>query len=402
METQLVVEGQVKLEVPELSLFRTAAGDYAPSLAPVFYNPRMELCRDISVAVAQVMAGKLGRLLVCDPLSGVGARGIRYAREVKGASNVVANDRSPLAYGLILYNIKLNKMEGLIEANQGDANALLSGTRGRFNFVDLDPFGSPAPFLDAACSSMGRHGMLAITATDTAPLCGAGARACLRKYGAQPLRTEYCRELGVRILTGFAQRVAGKHEIALTPVLSHATQHYFRIYMLAEKGTTKVDATMKKQGYISHCFRCDRRFTTAGLVPKLPAACSCGGELSHAGPLWLGPLMGEEFSENVVKDLERRSFRQVTKEISLVARCVEEADGPPTFYEINELARREKCQPPKIAKVIEGLKIKRHFASRTHFSETGFKTDAPMEEITEVIKNARALLPPAPPAALAA
>jgi tRNA (guanine26-N2/guanine27-N2)-dimethyltransferase len=230
--------------------------------------------------------------------------------------------------------------------------------------------------------------MLAITATDTAPLCGAGARACLRRYGAQPLRTEYCRELGVRILTGFAQRVAGKHELALTPAFSHATQHYFRVYMWAGKGTTKADETLKKQGYISHCFRCDRRFTTTGLAPKLPANCSCGGELSHAGPLWLGQLAEKELAENVAKNLERRSFRQVAREIFLATRCAGEADGPPTFYEIDELARREKCQPPKIAKVIEGLKIKGHFASRTHFSETGFKTDAPMEEITEVIKNA--------------
>jgi tRNA (guanine26-N2/guanine27-N2)-dimethyltransferase len=387
METQLVAEGHVKLEVPELSLFRTAAGDYAPSLTPVFYNPRMELCRDISVAVAQVMAGKLGKLLICDPLSGVGVRGIRYAKEVKDVSEVVANDRSLPAYQLILHNIKLNRMEGLVEARQGDANALLSENRGRFNFIDLDPFGSPAPFLEAACASIGRRGMLAITATDTAPLCGAGVRACLRRYGAQPLKTEYCRELGVRILTGFAQRVAGKHELALVPTLSHATQHYFRVYLWAERGTAKVDETLKKQGYVSHCFRCDRRFTTTGAIPKLPATCSCGGELSHAGPLWLGPLAEKELAENVVKDLERGSFRQVARELSLMTRCVEEAGGPPTFYEINEIARREKCQPPKIAKVIEGLETKGYFASRTHFLETGFRTSAPIDEISETFKS---------------
>jgi len=387
MKTQLAVEGRTELEVPELSSFRAPAGDYVPSLTPVFYNPKMELCRDISVAAAQAVVGKLGKILACDPLAGVGVRGIRYAKEVNGVSKVVINDRSPLSYELILHNLKLNNVGDIAEASKGDANALLWANQGRFNFIDVDPFGSPAPFLDAACASMGRQGMLAITATDTAPLCGSGVRACLRKYGAQPLRTEYCKEIGVRILTGFAQRAAGKHELSLVPILSHATQHYFRLYMWAEKGTTKVDETLKNQGYISHCFRCGRRVATSGPVPRLPAVCSCGERLSHAGPLWLGPLVKREFAENVVKELEHRSFKQVPREISLIARCAEEADGPPTFYEVNEVARRERRQPPKIVKVIERLKTNGRFASRTHFSDTGFKTDASIEEIAEIFKS---------------
>jgi tRNA (guanine26-N2/guanine27-N2)-dimethyltransferase len=82
MQNQVIIEGNTKLEVPDLLKFRTPAGDYAPSLTKVFYNPRMELCRDLSVSVVQVLADELGSIRVCDPLAGVGARGIRYAKEV--------------------------------------------------------------------------------------------------------------------------------------------------------------------------------------------------------------------------------------------------------------------------------------------------------------------------------
>ncbi|MEW6221708.1 MAG: tRNA (guanine(10)-N(2))-dimethyltransferase [Candidatus Hadarchaeota archaeon] len=384
MQTQLVAENTAKLEVPELSKFRTSAGDYAPSLTPVFYNPQMELCRDISVAVAQAASNLLGELSICDPLAGVGVRGIRYKKEVGGEPKVILNDHSPNAYALMLNNVRLNGLEGLVDVHQKDANVLLWENRGRFNFIDADPFGSPAPFIDSACAAMCKNGMIAITATDTAPLCGSGARACLRKYGAQPLRTEYCRETGIRILIGFAQRVAGKHELSLIPYLSHATQHYFRVYFWAEKRAKAADDVLKKQGYISHCFKCGRRFPTSGLAATLPESCECGAKLFHAGPLWLGQLSDEKFAEEVVKNLAKMSFRLGASEIFLVRRCADEAAGPPTFYEINQLAKLTKGKSPKISKIIEAIRMKGFFASRTHFSGGGLKTDAPITEITEL------------------
>ena len=40
--------------------------------------------------------------------------------------------------------------------------------QGGWQWVDLDPFGSPMPFLDAALQGMARRGVLEVTATDTA------------------------------------------------------------------------------------------------------------------------------------------------------------------------------------------------------------------------------------------
>ena len=386
MKTRFVNEGLTKLEVPDPERFRTKSGDYAPSLTHVFYNPRMELCRDISVSAAQVSVSEFGELRVCDPLAGVGARGIRYAKEVKGISRVLTNDRSSEAFELIKRNVELNGLTSLIEVQNTDANALLWENHGRFNFVDVDPFGSPAPFMDAACASLARRGMLALTATDTAPLSGTHARACLRRYGAKPLKTEYCHELGIRILVGFAQRVGGRHELALTPALAHATQHYFRVYLRAQRGAQHVDEAMREQGYVSHCSTCGRRVPSRGLVAELPGACECGGRLSHAGPLWLGALIDRTFAQKVAGDLVRRNFKLGHQELSLLNRCIEEADGPATFYDLNEVARHAEVSPPKIAELIVELRERGRFASRAHFSPTGIRTDAPLEELLRIAR----------------
>lgn len=388
MKTRLVTEGEVKLEVPDPECFRTRAGDYAPSLTSVFYNPHMELCRDISVSVLQVIAKELENLMVCDSLAGVGARGVRYAKEIKGVSKVLVNDISSEAFELIKRNVELNGLASLIEARNGDANTMLLENRGRFDFVDLDPFGSPAPFVDAACAALSRMGILAMTATDTAPLSGTHPRACLRRYGAKPLKTEYCHELGVRILIGSCQRVAGKHDLALVPVLAHATQHYFRAYLRRERGAKRADEVLKQQGYVSHCNACGRRVFAYGIAAELPNACECGSQLSHAGPLWLGKLIDQTFVNKVLGDLVGRRFKLARQEFALLGQCAEEAEGPPTFYDINELAKRVGISPPKIAGLIARLRKQGYFASRTHFSGTGIRTDAPFDIIVETFKSA--------------
>jgi len=388
VRTILVTEGKTKIEVPDPENFRTESGDYAPSLTRVFYNPDMELCRDISVSVAQTVAKTFNNLWVCDPLAGVGVRGIRYANEVKGVLRSVVNDRSPEAFELIRRNVELNGLSNLVESRSTDANIVLLENRGRFNFVDLDPFGTPAPFVGAACVSLSRRGMLALTATDTAPLSGTHARACVRRYGAKPLKTEYCHEIGIRILIGFVQRIGGLHDMALTPVLAHATQHYFRIYLTARRGAQHSDVVLKKIGFISHCDNCLRRTLTSGLAPELPRICECGEKFSHAGPLWLGELIDKQFAREVLQDLSVRDLKLKHREVELLNRCIEEADGPPTFYDLSELARRSGMPPSKIVKLLSMIRERGYFASRTHFSSTGIRTNAHIDEILKILKSA--------------
>ncbi len=386
MRTQIVTEGRIKLEVPELKKFETSPNEYVPSLTPVFFNPLMELSRDIGISAVQVALRETGNSRICDPLAGVGARGLRYAKEIKGVREVIVNDASPEACKFIRRNIELNTLQN-VEVHQEDARALLSASSSPFHVVDLDPFGTPAPFVGPACSSLARNGLLVVTATDTAPLCGSPPSSCMRKYGAQPLRTEYCHETGLRILIGFCQRVAAINDLALRPLLGYYAQHYFRVYLRAEKGKKHADNVLAKQGYLSHCRACGRRTVTEGRVPKLPSKCECGREFEYAGPLWIGELAERNFVENVITDLANRSFKLGYRGSKLLHACLDEIGGPPTFYDLNEIASCVKGSPPKLRKLIERIQKQGYFVSRTHFASTGLRTDAPYELLIEAFSS---------------
>ncbi|MCJ7560984.1 tRNA (guanine(10)-N(2))-dimethyltransferase, partial [Candidatus Bathyarchaeota archaeon] len=74
--TEIVTEGQTRLVVPRLKAFAKSCSDYAPSKAPVFYNPVMEFNRDIAVLALQAYQKTIEReISVCEPLASCGARG---------------------------------------------------------------------------------------------------------------------------------------------------------------------------------------------------------------------------------------------------------------------------------------------------------------------------------------
>lgn len=62
--------------------------------------------------------------------------------------------------------------------------------------VDLDPYGTPTPFLDAAVQCVHEGGMLLVTATDMAVLAGGNhAESCFAKYGSMSVKSKACHEI---------------------------------------------------------------------------------------------------------------------------------------------------------------------------------------------------------------
>ena len=125
--TEIINEGQVKVLVPKLSNYIEKPSDYAPSKAPVFYNPIMELNRDIAVLVLQIYQKILERkLIVCEPMTGCGLRGVRFAVEVDGVYQVLLNDINTKSANLAVFNAELNSVSDKILVSNEDANLFLS------------------------------------------------------------------------------------------------------------------------------------------------------------------------------------------------------------------------------------------------------------------------------------
>jgi len=392
--TETVEEGAVRVLVPKLSAFIEKPGEYAPSKAPVFYNPVMELNRDLAVLAVQAYQKMVNReISICEPLAGCGIRGIRFAKEVEGVKKVLINDINEKAYQLAKYNIQINGLTEKVKAKNEDANLLLArygAPRKRFDVIDIDPFGSPVPFLDSAIRALRDGGLLALTATDMAPLCGVHPKACIRKYGGKPLRTEYCHELAVRLLIGCLATTAAKYEMGIKVLFSHSTNHYIRVYATVKHSAEKANESLRQMGYILHCFNCfHREFAKApffeGFNPKCP---ECGFKMDFAGPLWLEKIFDKGFCEKMHVEVENRRLRNKNRIHKILTLVGGEVDAPITYYVIDEICDKLGLPTVSIRRVCEAIEKTGFKVLLTHFNSKGLRTNAPASTIIKILQEA--------------
>jgi tRNA (guanine26-N2/guanine27-N2)-dimethyltransferase len=388
---ETVKEGKVTVLVPKLSAYVTKPSEYAPSKAPVFYNPVMELNRDLSVLALQTYQRRSGGdITVCEPLTSSGVRGVRFAAEVHGAAKVVVNDISARAVNVAKYNVALNSLADRVDVSHKDANCLLSchgKLRQRFAVVDLDPFGSPAPYLDSAIRALRNKGLLALTATDLACLCGVHPRACIRKYGGRPLRTEYCHELAVRLMAGCAAASAAKHDIGIRVNFCHSTAHYVRVYVEIDYGAKKADESLRHMGYVLHCFTCLHRETSTTLFSRSVECPECGSRMDYAGPLWLGSIFDKQFCEAMADENTHRTFRNNARIAKLLSLTVGETEQPPMYYVLDKLSAKLTLPAPPVVGVLAALKQKGYAAVPTHFNSRGIRTNASASVMQELLRT---------------
>ena len=373
-----IEEGLTKIEFPEY--------EKVSSQAPVFYNPHMELNRDLSILAIQVFQKQENRNInICDLFGGSGIRGIRYKNEIDGVENVAINDISELANEFEQHNIELNGLDD-IEVYQHDASMFLRMKRGEFDVIDIDPFGTPSPFLDSAGYCARRNSLLCVTATDTSALCGTYKEPCIRKYNAKPYKSEYCHENGIRILAGFVALTLAKYSKCIDIQMSHSTEHYMRLYIKIEKGSKKCDESLKNIGYISHCKNCLHRQTTNGLASPLEETCPvCGEKLIHAGPLWLGNIQNKEFIQSMINEIENKKINTEKQALKLLNSCLQESDAPATFFDVHAICKSLKISAPKLDLIFDEIKNNGFKAIKTHYNPIGIKTDANIKDLEKII-----------------
>ena len=373
-----IEEGLTKIEFPEF--------DKISSDAPVFYNPHMELNRDLSILAIQVFQKEQERDIdICDLFGGSGIRGIRYKNEIDGVGNVYINDISDTANHYERHNIELNNLED-VEVHQHDASMFLRMMRGKFDVIDIDPFGTPSPFLDSAGYCAGRNSLLCVTATDTSALCGTYKEPCIRKYNAKPYKSEYCHETGIRILAGFVALTLSKYAKCIEVKMSHSTEHYMRLYIYVKKGSKKTDESLKNIGYISHCKNCLHRQTSRGLASSIEDVCPvCGEKLIHAGPLWLGNIQDSEFIKKMIGEAEHKKINTEKQALKLLNSCLSEANAPATFYDVHRICKHLKISAPKLDLIFDEIKKEGFIAIKTHYNPIGIKSDANIQDIERII-----------------
>ncbi|MHC1575363.1 MAG: tRNA (guanine(10)-N(2))-dimethyltransferase [Candidatus Methanogasteraceae archaeon] len=345
-----------------------------------FYNPHMRIDREITIASLAAFSETIDPIeSYVDSFAATGIRGLRAASKL--GISVTLNDIDPDVSSLIRRNIVSNDLQSHCEAANENANTLLH--RRRFDAVDLDPFGSPAPYLAAASHSVRK--MLLVTATDTAPLCGAHLKSGIRKYACVPINNEYHAEIGVRVMLGSIARALAVVDGATIPLLAYARRHYVRVYVRVLKRVSSADDSMKKLGFIVHCPQCSFRRPVTGLAPLISGECPiCGSRMQAAGPLWLGRLHDYAFSKSVLSELNEKGSDKHA--IKLVEMCRDEIDAP-TFYDYHRICHTIGISPIPIDLAVDKLRNAGFEVSRTHFSGTALKTDADIRAIIKVLSD---------------
>ncbi|MCL5419700.1 MAG: hypothetical protein M1354_02360 [Candidatus Marsarchaeota archaeon] len=343
-----------------------------------FLNPKMAGLRDLSVLFVRALGGDDKSLL--DATAATGIRGIRYGLEA-GIKRITLIDINKGACRDAKVNLKRNGVKAALvnDSVQGYANR----GNGPFDIIDLDPFGSPVPYLYDIMKLCHGDTALMVTATDTAVLCGAHAAACLKQYGARPLHNELCKEAGTRILLGFIARAAAQFNFGISVHLSISNMHYMRVFLSLRKGAKEAVESVKQTGFAASCRECRFFAASKGTVPCLPQRCGeCGAEMERAGPMWLGNLYNKSIVSRMLS-AKAGITDNLAEQLSLI---VKEPDTP-FFYSMPAITRALGIGSVSPGLVIRLLKRRGYDAAPTQFLAEGIKTDAKLGAIVRAVKE---------------
>jgi tRNA (guanine26-N2/guanine27-N2)-dimethyltransferase len=338
VDTTSVTEGPVSFRVGDAEVAK------GPSTAGAgFYNPAMALTRDVSVLAARAIDHHRPEFL--DGMTGAGARGLRVAAQAP-SWNVTLNDKARGTAKLARANA--DEVDARVRVRAEDVNALCASHR--FAFVEIDPFGSPVPYLDMALKSVRAGGVVALTATDTSALVGSKLKPCRRRYLAKP--PDRCvpgwRQAAIRLLAGYVVRAAARFDREARPLLAYRHDHVYRLVVQIEDGARDADRAIERVREVALCNDCYR----VG-----DGACPCG-EASPTGPYWMRPVQDRDFVDALQSEAERAAVGDLAEPDAvetLLNKLAVEAEARPWYLNVDEACKALEVSPPPRAEIVEAL-----------------------------------------------
>ncbi len=358
-----------------------------------FFNTHQEINRDFSVLAIRAYAqtNEKSELMICEPLCGSGIRSCRYAIETP-STHIYCNDLNLNAIDVAKQNysrlskeisnkIHLSNMEGNLFLQQLNLRDLI------FDFVDIDPYGTPIPFVQNSIQLVTTQGLLAFTATDLASLVGLYPRALYAKYSLSHFdkRIGNVHEIATRALIAGIQHVGLTLNQSLIPILSFYHRHFIRSFFMRYRGVNRV---IDQTGFIIFCKNCQTRYSSS--IEKKHASCpNCNTAATiKIGPVFLGPIQDKEYLLKMLKDDHLSNLGARKKLSKLIPLMLEEASSTiPWSYEMPSMAQKIGTTVPPISKVIDKLTEMGFDCYRTHFSGTSVKTDAQEPEIMAIFNS---------------
>jgi tRNA (guanine26-N2/guanine27-N2)-dimethyltransferase len=286
---------------------------------------------------------------ILDALSASGLRALRYAHEIPFVTSVTANDILKTAAEAIERNATHNGLRDKINISVDDALAHMyniivrelrritlsknkPGPSEKYDIIDLDPYGSAAPFLDAAVQAVRDDGgLLCVTCTDSGVWASNGyPEKCYSLYGGIPVKGWYSHEVGIRLILHAIETSAARYGLAMEPLLSLSVDFYSRVFVRIRKSPSMVKFQGGKNMMVYSCGGGCGAWTTQLLMKNKPAqnkkgsgifykhgftrapttgtSCEhCGSTMHLAGPMYAGRIHSPEFVKSVIAEAEEAS-----------------------------------------------------------------------------------------------
>ncbi|GBP29771.1 Probable tRNA [Eumeta japonica] len=420
-------------EQKPLKTIREGEAEICLTSDKVFYNPVQEFNRDLSIAVLSSFiddykADKTNRLKtkfkakdtndntdqiidlenpqvefeILEALSATGLRSIRYAKEIKGITKIIANDLSKEAVKTIKENIVHNKVQDLVSTSHEDACMLMYQHKmpsKRFAAIDLDPYGCPSIFLDSAVQSVQDGGLLLITATDMAVLAGNSPETCYCKYGA-----------ALRILLQCIEQHANRYSRYIEPLLSISADFYVRVFVKVHTGAIHCKKTTSKLSMVYHCVGCghltlqplggfkpnpteknpNQSKAFLPIAPPVKEMCEHCNQRHHlGGPIWSAPIHNESFVTKVLMHVEDNPelFKTSKRLEGILSMVREELHDVPLYYTMDRLFGRVHLETMPMLIMRSAIMNGGYKVSYSHAAKNSVKTNAPGHFIWDIVRT---------------
>lgn len=389
---------------------------------------------------------------ILDALSATGLRALRYASELPSVTKVVANDLSSSAIRSMKTNIDYNELQDQIQPNLGDARAYMYslGTAQKFDVIDLDPYGTAAPFMDAAVQGVKDGGLLCVTCTDAGVWASTGyAEKAFSLYGGIPIKGSHSHEGGLRLVLNGLAMSAARYGLSIEPLLSLSIDFYARVFVRVYRSPAQVKFLAGNSMIVYNCDSGCGAWSTQSLAStkqKLdrkgnpiyhhslaqgPAAgphCEhCGFKTHLAGPMWGGPLHNPRFIQkilDILPSLDRETYQTIPRIEGMLTTALEEdldltpsmtkpttetntepqaqaIDDPaiiprldpavreqfPFYFSLSSLSKVLHCSTAPIDEFRGALLSCGYRSTRSHAKPNSIRTDAPWSVIWEIMRE---------------
>lgn len=384
---------------------------------------------------------------ILDALSATGLRAIRYAKEIPATTLVTANDLSVEATASINLNVMHNKIPHKINILTGDAQAHMynvatskPGEQTHYEVIDLDPYGTAAPFLDSAVRALVDGGLLCVTCTDAGVFASTGfLEKTFSQYGGLPVKGPQSHEGGLRIILHAIALCAARYGLSIEPLLSLSIDFYVRVFVRVYRSPAQVKFLASKSMIVYSCdqgcgawttqFLAQTRehharngstlhkFTLAQAPTTSPYCEHCGFKTHLSGPMWGGPIHNPHFIRQILDtlpSLDRGTYDTIPRIEGMLSVAYEETlftkppqmssdsddtkrpvpqmdptlrDHHPLFLTPSTLAKTLHCVGPPDAVFRGALKRLGYRTSRSHTKAGSIRTDAPWSVVWEVMRE---------------